>query len=89
MCGKVVGGNVYSGAGDCVVVSVVDIVGDGVVDDLGDNVNGGEDNNGGDIMGDSVVEGVGDGVGNNVEDIVVGIVGIDVLSLFLKSVDST
>ena len=68
---------------------MVDIVGESVVDDLGDDVNGGEDNNGVDIVGDSVVEGVGEGVGDKVEDILGEVVGIDVLSLFLTSVAST
>ena len=62
------------------VDSGVDIVGDGVVVDLGDNVDGGE--------GESDGDGVSDSVDANVEDIVVDVVGIDVLSLFLKSVAS-
>ena len=69
------------------VDSVVDIVGESVVDDLGDDVNGGEDNNGVEGWG-CVVEGVVDVVGDNVEDIAGDVVGIDVLSLFLTSVAS-
>ena len=74
------------------VESVVDIVGESVVDDLGDDVNGGEDTNGVEGWGwdwGCVVEGVGDVVGDNVEDIAGVVVGIDVLSLFLTSLAST
>ena len=72
------------------VDSVVDTVGESVVDDMGDDVNGSEDNNGVEGWGwGCVVEGVVDVVGDNVEDIAGDVVGIDVLSLFLTSVAST
>ena len=62
--------------------------GESVGDDVGD-VDGFSDIVGvGDIVGDGDGDGVG-GLSANVEDIVVDVVGIDVLSLFLKSVAST
>ena len=64
--------------------SVGDDVGD--VDGLGDIV--GDGDGVGVSVGDGIGDGVVDGMGDNVEDIVDEVVGIDALSLFLKSVAS-
>ena len=74
------------------VDSGVDIVGDGVVVDLGDNVDGGEGESDGDGVGDGVGDdegdSTGDKVGGDVGDIVDDGIDVDELSLFPKSVAS-
>ena len=74
------------------VDSGVDIVGDGVVVDLGDNVDGGEGESDGDGLGDGVGDDegdiMGDRVGVDVGDIVDDGIDVDELLLFPKSVAS-